>query len=126
MTQSPEAETGLFNGIRIFVRFTSLLLWAVTGLLFWIPRLTLSTLWLLLASIGAAITGANLNRQRKQLEAATRLYGDGFRLIQRNLGPSSLAEAEHGGPVITVETVLWETFVSLMFWGAIYVLVIVL
>ncbi len=126
MTQSSEAESGLFTGIRVFVLFLSQLLWAVIGLLYWIPRLTLSTLWILLASIGAAITGANLIRQRKQLEAATRLYGDGFHLIRRNLGPSSEPEAERGSPGITVEAVLWETFVALLFWGAIYLLVVVL
>lgn len=106
----------LENIVMFFVLVVSLLVWAIIGLIFWIPLLLRTTIMLLAVIFHAAITRQDPFMMMNSLEAAASFYFNGFKNAIntiKNEAPDSAATIKIKFSVIVIE-ILWTALMWLV------------
>lgn len=102
----------LITVVTFFIFLISLLLWAVIGLIYWIPMLFRATTTFAGRILQASLTHQNVDDLAQYLRVASGFYFDGFRRIKQALygpevsAPPKSRELFHGRFIIEL---LWTT-----------------
>lgn len=110
----------LVKAVMAIILVVTLTVWAIIGLIFWIPLLLRATTVFSAMIFHAAITKQNSNTTKNSLEAAASFYFNGFRNainIMKNEVPNSKAIVELRLPVVILE-IIWAGLI----WLAIFYL----
>lgn len=119
-----EKDSKLFDLIRRGTLGTSLIIWALIGLVFWIPRLITSIFSLWIGSIAAAVTNSDLIPLRKRLHSATEFYSNGFRQITIALGREVHSQASNAEKVfLSWDRLLFQFIEAGIFWIVVYLVI---
>jgi hypothetical protein len=103
--------------VHRIIKAIIILVWAVVGLLFWIPLLARISAYYVLMVIVSTYTEADLSGARVALDSAVNFYASGFRKILRSLSePISPDTPIRPLDTSNLKKVLFEGIYTLFFW----------
>lgn len=124
MYHAPSAAPQMPDDSRLGVAFqiltwivlgTLMLVWAVVGFVFWLPRMLREMAAFSLALVYATMTGADLSPAGDRLKEAIQFYRRGFELahasVLKSEPPSSVRKAIAVNPRILAKEAVWAVLV---------------
>lgn len=109
--------------IRLAVLYVNLCIWAVIGLICWIPLLARTTATMAGAILFCTIANSDPQPLRTSFENAVSFYSRGFQTIYRVLGEKSFSSTASAGakPQFKWEQILLELLWTVLFWASIII-----
>ena len=102
--------------IRFVVVFAVTLLWAVVGLVFWLPLLCRSVVLITLAILGSAKYGVSIQRAQAALSMAVGFYFAGFARARQLLHAEEFSDEESTEKAPPLIRIFGELLFALLFW----------